>query len=77
MLSIAAPRDGQTVAADTVFPVCDALWIPTAGNIQVQFESGSIVTFYNFVGGDYLPGKFIKIVSAGSTCAGPFIAVNI
>lgn len=54
----------------TLVRACRALYIGSAGNLQVVMRGGSTVTFSNMVAGTIYPFSVTKILQASGTAAG-------
>lgn len=59
----------------TVFsPAVRQLYIGTAGNVTVETDQGSTVTFVSVLGGTYLGPFFIKKIKSTGTTASNIVA---
>ena len=71
-LRLAVAEDGELVdisSTDATVPNGSALFIGTGGNVKVDLESGSTLTFYNVFDGTFLPISVKKVYKTGTTAS--------
>lgn len=66
----------EVVVSDTedLVNVSRALYIPSDGDLAVITAGGSDVIFQNLVGGTFIPGRFRRVLSTGTTVTGTILS---
>ena len=60
-------RGGRVVTPGTPFPQCRALWVGTAGNVNVRFADGATAIFHNVSG--RLDVEVVEVLSASTSAS--------